>query len=36
MGLLTNPFSAVLTCFALAFQIVAVGTVGRLTRNVLR
>jgi tight adherence protein B len=35
-GLLTNPISAVLTCFALAFQIVALIAVAQLTRNVAR
>ena len=35
-GLLTNPISAVLMCLALGFQIVAVGAVGRLTRNVVK
>jgi tight adherence protein B len=35
-GLIANPVSAWLTCFALALQIVAMVAVQRITRNVIR
>ncbi len=35
-GLLTNPVSAVLTCMALTFQIIALGAVAQITRGVIR